>query len=33
MKIEVADYDGKGKPELFLDWLRSVDKFFEWKNS
>ena len=31
IKIEVPDYVGNLKPEELIDWLNSMEKFFEWK--
>ena len=31
IKIEVLDYAGNLKPEELIDWLNSMEKFFEWK--
>ena len=32
IKIEVPDYAGNLKPEEFIDWLNSMEKFFEWNS-
>ena len=31
IKIEVSDYAGNLKPEELIDWLNSMEKFFECK--
>lgn len=31
IKIEVPDYAGNLKPEELIDWLNSMEIFFEWK--
>ena len=30
-KIEVPDYAGNLKPKELIDWLNSMEMFFEWK--
>ncbi|KAL5798441.1 hypothetical protein ACOSQ2_003261 [Xanthoceras sorbifolium] len=31
IKVDVPDFHGRLHPEDFLDWLGSVEKFFDWK--
>ena len=31
IKIEVPDYAENLKPEELINWLNSMEKFFEWK--
>ena len=31
IKVEVPEYAGNLKPEELIDWLNSMEKFFEWK--
>lgn len=31
IKVDVPDFHGRLHPEDFLDWLSSVEKFFDWK--
>ena len=31
IKIDVPDCVGNLKPEKLIDWLNSMEKFFEWK--
>ena len=30
VKLEVSDFYGKGNPEVFFDWLHSIEIFFRW---
>ena len=30
IKIEVPTFDGRLEPQAFLDWLQSMDKYFQW---
>ena len=32
IKIEVSEYAGNLKPEELIDWLNSMETFFEWKS-
>ena len=29
--MDVPDFHGRLHPEDFIDWLSSVEKFFDWK--
>lgn len=29
--MDVPDFHGRLHPEDFLDWLSSMEKFFDWK--
>ena len=29
-KLEVGDFHGDKNPEVFLDWLHSLESFFRW---
>lgn len=31
LKIEISDYGGSVKSEEFLDWIHSLEKYFEWE--
>jgi len=31
IKVEVPEYAGNLKPKELIDWLNSMEKFFEWK--
>ena len=31
IKVDVPDFHGRLHSEDFLDWLSSVEKFFDWK--
>ena len=28
--VEVLDFDGRIDPKVFLDWLASLDRYFDW---
>ena len=30
VKPEVSDFYGEGNPEVFFDWLHSIESFFRW---
>ena len=30
VKLEVSDFYGEGNPEVFFDWLHSIESFFRW---
>lgn len=32
IKIEVPEYAGGLKPEELIDWINSMEKYFEWGN-
>ena len=31
-KVEIPKFEGKLDPEKFLDWLRTVDRIFDYKD-
>jgi hypothetical protein len=31
LKLEIPEFDGKHDPDVFLEWLRSVERIFEYK--
>ena len=33
VKLEVSDFYGEGNPEVFFDWLHSIESFFRWYSS
>lgn len=30
VKVDAPEYDGRLDPNAFLDWLASIEDFFEW---
>ena len=28
--VEILDFDGRIDPKVFLDWLASLDRYFDW---
>ena len=30
VKLEVSDFYGECNPEVFFDWLNSIESFFRW---
>ncbi len=32
VKLEVGDFYGESNPEVFFDWLHSMESFFKWNS-
>ena len=32
VKVEAPEFDGSLNPSKFLDWLESIEDYFEWYN-
>ena len=30
VRIEVLDFEGRVDPTVFLDWIASIEEFFDW---